>query len=281
VRRDVEVFLAVEQDPAPGRDVGREAEAQERQRRLGDDRRGDVDRAGDDHRPERVGQDVANHLARHRGAEGARRLDEFLFAQREELGPDQARDRHPAEAADHEHDQDEDADLGAERRLQRLAKEIDQDQQQRQLRQRQEQVGHPHQGGVDGAARNAGDGADRHADEHRHQHRRQADRERDAAAVEHAREDVLAEVVGAERMGERRRRQARGEVDLVDLQRPDHRPEGDHQDHRRQDDEAEHRQLVAAKAAPCLGRGREVARARRCGRGGRRRRGRQGHASDS
>ena len=43
------------------------------------------------------------------------------------------------------------------------------------------------------------------ADDDRDQHRREADRERDAAAVEHAREDVLAEVVGAERMLQRRR----------------------------------------------------------------------------
>ena len=39
-----------------------------------------------------------------------------------------------------------------------------------------------------------------HADDDRDQHRREPDGERDAAAVEHAREDVLAEVVGAERM---------------------------------------------------------------------------------
>ena len=64
VRRDVEVVLGVEQDAAPGRDVGREAEAEEGQRRFGDDGGGDVDGAGDDHRAERVGQDVAHDLAR-------------------------------------------------------------------------------------------------------------------------------------------------------------------------------------------------------------------------
>ena len=109
VRRDVEVVLAVEEDAAPGRDVRREAEAEEGQRRLGDDRRGDVDGAGDDHRAQRIGQDVAHDLARHAGAERARRLDEFLLAQREELRAHQPRHRHPAEAADHDDDQDEDA----------------------------------------------------------------------------------------------------------------------------------------------------------------------------
>ena len=38
------------------------------------------------------------------------------------------------------------------------------------------------------------------ADDDRDQHGGEPDRERDAAAVEHAREQVLAEVVGAERM---------------------------------------------------------------------------------
>ena len=42
-----------------------------------------------------------------------------------------------------------------------------------------------------------------HADQDRHQHRREADRQRDAPAVEHAREDVLAQVVGAEGMAQR------------------------------------------------------------------------------
>ena len=102
MRRDVEIVLGVEQDAAPGRDVGRKAEAEERQRRFGDDRGGDVDRAGDDDRPQRIGQDVAHHLARIGGAERARRLDEFLLAQRQELRAHQARHRHPAKAADHQ-----------------------------------------------------------------------------------------------------------------------------------------------------------------------------------
>ena len=59
VRRDVEIVLGVEQHAAPGRDVGREAEAEEGQRRFRDDGGGDIDRAGHDHRAQRVGQDVA------------------------------------------------------------------------------------------------------------------------------------------------------------------------------------------------------------------------------
>ena len=58
----------------------------------------------------------------------------------------------------------------------------------------------PHQAGVDAAARHAGDRADDGADDDGDQHGRQPDRERDAAAVDHARQQVLAEIVGAERM---------------------------------------------------------------------------------
>ena len=50
----------------------------------------------------------------------------------------------------------------------------------------------------------------------RDHHGGEADRERDASAVEHAGEQVLPEIVGAERMRPRRRLQARGEIDVVD-----------------------------------------------------------------
>ncbi len=105
--------------------------------------------------------------------------------------------------ADHRDDQDEDAELRPDQRLQRVAEQVDEQQQQRQLRQRQEQVGQPHQRSVDAAARDAGERADDRADDDRHQHRREPDRERDASAVEHAREQILAEIVGAERMRSR------------------------------------------------------------------------------
>ena len=93
-------------------------------------------------------------------------------------------DRHGSESSlhageahaeeDEHHDEDEDAHLGPDHRLQRIAEEIDDEQQQRQLRQRQEQVGKPHQGGVDAAARDAGDRADHDTDDDRHQHRGKA-----------------------------------------------------------------------------------------------------------
>src|SRR5262245_26028182 len=63
MRSDVEIVLGVVEDTAPGGNIGRETQAQERQGRFGDDGRGDIDGTGHDHRPQRVGQDVAYHLA--------------------------------------------------------------------------------------------------------------------------------------------------------------------------------------------------------------------------
>src|SRR3989449_5535885 len=115
VRRKVEVVLGVEEDPSPGRNIGREAEAEEGERGLRDDGGGDVERASHDHGAHRVRQDVADHLAQGRGAEAARRLHELLLAQRQELRANEARDRHPAKTPDYGPHEDEDAHPGAER----------------------------------------------------------------------------------------------------------------------------------------------------------------------
>ena len=78
----------------------------------------------------------------------------------------------------------------------------------------------PHQRGVDAAARHAGERADDRADHDRHHHRRQPDRQRDTAAVEHAGEQVLAEIVGAERMAQDGPCELGGEIDVVDRHAP-------------------------------------------------------------
>ena len=123
---------------------------------------------------------------------------------RQELGPHEPGDRHPAQAADHDDDHHEDAALDPEGGLQAVPEQVDDQQQERQLRQGQEQVRHPHQDRVEHAARHAGERADHDADDHgRDQHRREADRERDAAAIDHTGEEVLAEIVRAERDGPR------------------------------------------------------------------------------
>ena len=61
---------------------------------------------------------------------------------------------------------------------------------------------------VDASADVAGDESVRRAERHRQQHRERGDRERDARAGQHAREQIAAELIGAERMLPRRRRRS-------------------------------------------------------------------------
>src|SRR5262245_60816362 len=112
VRGDVQVVLGVIEDATPGGSIRRKTQAQERQGRLGDDGSRHVDRAGDDHRTQGIGQDMAHHLTRLRRAEGPGGFDELLLAQGEKLRPHQARHGHPAQSTDHGHDQDEDPAFG-------------------------------------------------------------------------------------------------------------------------------------------------------------------------
>ena len=97
-------------------------------------------------------------------------------------------------------------------------------------RQRQEQIGDPHQAGIDAAARHAGARADDDPDHDGNDHRGQADRHRNPPAIEHSRKEVLAEIVGAQRMAPRRTLQTRGEIDFIDRHLPDPGPEDDQQD---------------------------------------------------
>ena len=156
------------------------------------------------------------HLAQRGRAEAARGFHELLLAQREELSADEARHRHPAQPTDHDDDQNEHAGFGAERFLQRLAKEIDEQEQQGKAGETEEQVRDAHQRVVHGAPRVAGRGADEDTHGDGDQHGRHADGERDPAAVEHAGQHVLPQVIGAERMRPRRPFQLGLEVDLVD-----------------------------------------------------------------
>ena len=224
VRRYVEVVLGVVQHAAPGRNVRREAKAEEGERDFGDDCGCHIDRAGDDHRTERIRQDVADHHAPCRGAERTGRFDELLLPQREELRAHQSRHDHPPERADRRDDQNEDTEFGPDQRLQRVAEQVHDQQQHWQWRQRQEQVGQPHQSGIHAAARHTGERADDGADDDGHRHGRQPDGQRYPAAVDHAGQQVLAEIVGAERMRQAWSLQLGCEIDVVDLGGPHQGP---------------------------------------------------------
>src|SRR5215217_441747 len=113
--------------------------------------------------------------------------------------------------------------------------------------------------GVDPAAVEAGDQADRHADHDRGAGRDERHLERDSGAVDRAREDVAAEPVDAERvLAGRARRRAEDVERLRALRlgvgragdRHDRRREESHRDEQDDEDERDHRDLVAAQAAP-------------------------------
>ena len=255
---NVHVVTAVVEDAAPGRNVRWKAQAQEGQGALGDDGCGHVDGGRHNHRAQTVGQDVAHDLARGGGAERARGLDKLLLAQAEELGSHQACHGHPAKATDDRHNQDEDARLQSKQRLQRLTKQENQQQQQRQLRQAQKQVGDPHQHVVDPTARDASDGANQDPHRDRHEHGCHAHGQRDAPAVQHAGQQVTAQVIGAHQVCGRRIDQPRLEVDIVDADLVEQRPQQHRQHQRAEQPQAEIRHAMALEAPPGLGPGRDA-----------------------
>ena len=186
---------ALGHDVAPGRRLGRNADAEERQDRLDQDRVGADEGALHDQRRDGVRQHVAEQQQRRRRAGRDRRLDVGLLAHRQH---DRAHQAHHARDLRHD-DRDDDARAGRRRNsetsaiasriagiairpsISRMTMRVDP---------------------ADVAGDQADDEPDRDAD-HRD---RDADEERDARAVDHAAVDVAAEAVGAHPMGERARR---------------------------------------------------------------------------
>ena len=126
--------------------------------------------------------------------ERAGRHDELPLLERERAGARQARERGDAHHADRQH--------GVERAG---AQDRDDDHREQDRGHRQEEVEHAHDRGVGEAAREAAEEAERHPHRSADQHRDRAGEERDARAVDHAAQDVPAELVGAEGVGEGRR----------------------------------------------------------------------------
>src|SRR6266850_5776867 len=83
-RRLVHVGGRVVQHVAPRRRGWLDAQAEERERALGDDRATDTERTGDDDRRERVGEDVPEDDPAVARADAARGLDELALLERQE-----------------------------------------------------------------------------------------------------------------------------------------------------------------------------------------------------
>ncbi len=162
-------------------------EAEERQRRLEDDRRRHEQGAVDDERDDEVREHVDGHDPQPAGAERAGGLDELTLAQRDHLAAHDPGDRAPGEQDDHD---DRDSEPGTDERH-----EGDGEQQERQA---QRGVDQPRQDSVDPAAEEAGGepdgGADTDGDDRRHG----ADDDRDAGAVRQTDEQVTTELIGTE-----------------------------------------------------------------------------------
>ena len=150
------------------------------------------------------------------------------------------------------------------------------DHQQRQHRQRQEQVGEAHQRAVE-AAEVAGQHAHYRADGQRQGHRGHAHGQRQPAAGQQAGEGVAAQVVGAERVGERHALVLGPVVEVVRIDAVHERAEQHRQRDRRKHRGASDGAGMAAQPVPerrVCGRGRGVrpapcARPVRCGRAAR------------
>ena len=85
-RRGGDLVARLRQHAAPAREGRADAEAEERERRLGQDRAAHAERGDHDQRPEDVGQDLGEHDAQVAIAEHARGLHVALALQRQRLG---------------------------------------------------------------------------------------------------------------------------------------------------------------------------------------------------
>src|SRR5262245_42042981 len=170
---------ALDEQAAPGRDRELHAEAEEGQRRLGEDAGGDREGGRDQHGTQRIGQDVPEDRAPVPGAEGLAGHHEVLLAQAQELAAHEARDGRPARDAQDDHDVD---DAGAV--------EGHDDEDQEEDREALEDLDHAAQQEVDPASEVAGERADDDADHDQEGGRDQSHRERDPPAPDHARQHV-------------------------------------------------------------------------------------------
>ena len=190
---------------APARLRRPDAETQEAQARLQEDRRRDAEGGHHGQRSEDVGQHVPEQDRPVGHADDARRGDELRFAQDQELAAHEPARHRPAEQADDRDDRD---DARADERHEH------DDQQQR--RDGHDRVGEAHDPLVDEPAVEAGGQPDQRADDQVQGHRPEADQDRRAGAVQDARPDVARRDVRAQDVLRARRLAGAGrEVDPV------------------------------------------------------------------
>ena len=236
MRRDQHRVAAVRQHRAPFGQRRLRAEAEEAEARGGQDRDRDAQGHHDEQRRADVGEDVARKDAQVGQAGGARRLDIGLVLHHQRRAARQPReDRNGV-------DRDRDDRVG-----QAGAEHADDHDREQHARKGEQHVDQPHDHGVDAAADIARHDADRHADRHRERDREHAFDQRDARAVDDAREQVAAELVGAEPVLGRRRHQHVHQVVLVGIVGRDQRREDAAEHEHQHDREPRQREPRAAQ----------------------------------
>src|SRR5581483_8576296 len=166
-----------------------DAEAEEREERLEDDRVRDGERPVHHDRAKGVREHVAEHDAHVPRADGLRSLDVLLLAQRQEDAAHNARNRRPIEGGD---DRDDRPLVAGAPKQRGDGQEHD------EHRQRQDEVGDAHDHVVDPAAVVAGDGADEEPEDRRHDRDHEVDLLGRLDAVDHAAEVVASDLVRPE-----------------------------------------------------------------------------------
>ena len=227
--------------------VGLDAEPQERQAGLGQDRVGDADRGLHDDRRRRVGQDMPPHDPEMGDADRLRRRDVRLFLDRQHHA---AGDAGEIVEEGERYRRDQVGEAGAEYRH-----EIDGDD---EVRKRPLQVDVAHDDVIEPAPEIARKHAERDPGDERDGDRGDADEQRHLRAHDDAAQEIAAEIVGAEPVRPARRQQhveGHGVGVVGRDQRPDHGQQRQHRKESRADERLlvppEHgAQLHPAGAAP-------------------------------
>ena len=234
---------AVVQDRAPGGGRRTNAEPEEAHPGFDGDDDGNVHRGENEERADKVRHDVDGEDAPGGRAERARRKHEVGLLQRHRL---RAHHAGVARQRREHHDQDDGIEARAGERHQRERKHHG--------REGAERVEEEEKQRIEPARSVAGDHAEHHAAEEGQAGGEQRHEERDARAVQHAREKVAAELVGAEQMQRVRRKEAVARRKLRRLVGGEHvgedRAEDDDEHERDAERRRSDRRRAKARSAP-------------------------------
>src|SRR5215470_11702682 len=179
-----DVLTPVAQDIAPGGRGRGNAQAEERETRLGADSRRDVEGGYHDERVERVRKHVSGHEPELSRSDRLRGHHVVVLADGEGEAPGQAYEVRQERYPDGEDLVD-----------QRPAERRHDDQREEQRGEGHQHVGAAHDGRLGAAAAEPGEDAERYADREGNHHRGETDLQRDARAPDDAAQDVPSELV--------------------------------------------------------------------------------------